>query len=144
MARNTQQFETVVKLNAQQAQNELDKMYQRLKQLQADKDKLLKDPAHSASDLKAVNKEIKQLQAHIKTYGSDVKDTIETLSNLGSASIGEIEKAQRALKKQVKNVTSNEEFEALDKLIQKCDDRLSELKGTAELTSRVLQNLDGA
>lgn len=144
MARNTQQFETVVKLNAQQAQNELDKMYQRLKQLQADKDKLLKDPAHSASDLKAVNKEIKQLQAHIKTYGSDVKDTIETLSNLGSASVGEIEKAQRALKKQIKGVTSNEEFEALNKLIQKCDDRLSELKGTAELTSRVLQNLDGA
>lgn len=49
MARNTQQFETVVTLNAQQAQNQLAKMEENLKKLRKDKAELLSGKSYPSS-----------------------------------------------------------------------------------------------
>ena len=68
MARNTQQFETVVTLNAQQAQNQLAKMEENLKKLRKDKAELLSGKSYKPEDLRELNKEIRQAEGLMGTY----------------------------------------------------------------------------
>lgn len=131
MARNTQEFETVVRLNAQQAKDELKTMQERLDELKRKKDTLLSGKDYDAKDLRTLNKEIRQQSAAIKAFGSSVQDTIHTLSNLDKASLGELQKSVRNLKRQMANVTSEEEFRQLDALMQKANARILELKSSA-------------
>lgn len=131
MARNTQEFETVVTLNAQQAKDELKTMQERLDELKRKKDTLLSGKDYDPKDLRALNKEIRQQSAAIKAFGSSVKDTIHTLSNLDKASLGELQKSVRNLRRQMANVTNEEEFRQLDALMQKANARILELKGSA-------------
>lgn len=131
MARNTQEFETVVRLNAQQAKDELKTMQERLDELKRKKDTLLSGKDYDAKDLRTLNKEIRQQSAAIRAFGSSVQDTIHTLSNLDKASLGELQKSVRNLKRQMANVTNEEEFRQLDALMQKANARILELKGSA-------------
>lgn len=131
MARNTQEFETVVRLNAQQAKDELKTMQERLDELKRKKDTLLSGKDYDAKDLRTLNKEIRQQSAAIKAFGSSVQDTIHTLSNLDKASLGELQKSVRNLRRQMANVTNEEEFRRLDALMQKANARILELKGSA-------------
>lgn len=131
MARNTQEFETVVRLNAQQAKDELKTMQERLDELKRKKDTLLSGKDYDAKDLRALNKEIRQQSAAIKAFGSSVQDTIHTLSNLDKASLGELQKSVRNLRRQMANVTNEEEFRQLDALMQKANARILELKSSA-------------
>lgn len=131
MARNTQEFETVIRLNAQQAKDELKTMQERLDELKRKKDTLLSGKDYDAKDLRTLNKEIRQQSAAIKAFGSSVKDTIHTLSNLDKASLGELQKSVRNLRRQMANVTNEEEFRQLDALMQKANARILELKGSA-------------
>lgn len=131
MARNTQEFETVIRLNAQQAKDELKTMQERLDELKRKKDTLLSGKNYDAKDLRTLNKEIRQQSAAIKAFGSSVQDTIHTLSNLDKASLGELQKSVRNLRRQMANVTNEEEFRQLDALMQKANARILELKGSA-------------
>ena len=131
MSRNTQEFETVIKLNAQQAKDELKTMQERLDELKRKKNTLLSSKDYDAKDLRTLNKEIRQQSAAIKTFGSSVQDTIHTLSNLDKASLGELQKSVRNLRRQMANVTNEEEFRQLDALMQKANARILELKGSA-------------
>lgn len=131
MARNTQEFETVVRLNAQQAKDELKTMQERLDELKRKKDTLLSGKDYDAKNLRTLNKEIRQQSAAIKAFGSSVQDTIHTLSNLDKASLGELQKSVRNLRRQMANVTNEEEFRQLDALMQKANARILELKGSA-------------
>lgn len=131
MARNTQEFETVVTLNAQQAKDELKTMQERLDELKRKKDTLLSGKDYDAKDLRTLNKEIRQQSAAIKAFGSSVQDTIHTLSNLDKASLGELQKSVRNLRRQMANVTNEDEFRQLDALMQKANARILELKGSA-------------
>ena len=110
MARNTQQFETVVTLNAQQAQNQLAKMEENLKKLRKDKAELLSSKSYKPEDLRELNKEIRQAEGLMGTYRSSITQTIKTLSDLDNASLGEIQTAVRNLKKEMRNVTSEDEM----------------------------------
>lgn len=131
MSRNTQEFETVVRLNAQQAKDELKTMQERLDELKRKKDTLLSGKDYDAKDLRTLNKEIRQQSSAIKAFGSSVQDTIHTLSNLDKASLGELQKSVRNLRRQMANVTNEEEFRQLDALMQKANARILELKGSA-------------
>ena len=131
MSRNTQEFETVIKLNAQQAKDELKTMQERLDELKRKKDTLLSSKDYDAKDLRTLNKEIRQQSAAIKTFGSSVQDTIHTLSNLDKASLGELQKSVRNLRRQMANVTNEDEFRQLDALMQKANARILELKSSA-------------
>lgn len=131
MSRNTQEFETVIRLNAQQAKDELKTMQERLDELKRKKDTLLSGKDYDAKDLRTLNKEIRQQSAAIKTFGSSVQDTIHTLSNLDKASLGELQKSVRNLRRQMANVTNEDEFRQLDALMQKANARILELKSSA-------------
>ena len=131
MAKNNQEFTTVVTLNAKQAKDELKQMQDTIDRLKAKKDALVKAPNSNASDIKNANKELREAEAKLRAYKSGVSDVIDTLGNLGAASMGEIEKATRALKKRMKDVTDPDEYRQLDELLQKANARILELKDTA-------------
>lgn len=156
MARNNQEFTTVVTLNAKQAKDELKQMQDTIDRLKAKKDALMKDPNSSSTDISKANKELRNAEARLKAYKSSVSDVIGTLNNLGTASIGEIEKAARALRKRMKDVTDPDEYKQMDDLLQQANARVIELKDAAgdsakqmkansdaaDNLSNVLKNLD--
>ena len=106
-------------------------MQDTIDKLKAKKDALVKDSNSSASDINKTNKALREAEARLKAYKSGVSDVIDTLNNLGSASMGEIEKATRALKKRMKDVTDPDEYKQLDEVLQKANARILELKETA-------------
>lgn len=139
MARDQQTFETIVKLNTQDAQNELKKMQDNIDKIKAKKDALINDPNTKKSDLKDVNKELKQAEAKLRAYKSSVSDVIDTLSNLDKASMGEIEKAVKALKKRMKDVTNPDEYKLLDEKLQEANAQILKLKSSAGDTAAEMQ-----
>ena len=136
MAKNNQEFTTVVTLNAKQAKDELKQMQDTIDRLKAKKDALVKAPNSNASDIKNANKELREAEAKLRAYKSGVSDVIDTLGNLGAASMGEIEKATRALKKRMKDVTNPDEYRQLDEVLQKAESRILELKESAKEMKR--------
>lgn len=158
MARNTQEFETIVKLNAQQAENQLAKLKQTVTDLKQKKDDMLASKNYDAKDLRALNKEIRQATSAMNAYESNVKKVIDIVSDLDHASLGEIQRAASALRKQMKGITDEKEYAQLDRLLQKCNSRIIELKGSTGKTAdemkktveetqnlaNVLRNVNGA
>ena len=143
MAKNNQEFTTIVTLNAKQAKDELKQMQDTIDRQKAKKDALVKAPNSNASDIKNANKELREAEAKLRAYKSGVSDVIDTLGNLGAASMGEIEKATRALKKRMKDVTNPDEYKQLDELLQKANARILELKDTAgESAKEMKKNSD--
>ena len=136
MAKNNQEFTTIVTLNAKQAKDELKQMQDTIDRLKAKKDALVKAPYSNASDIKNANKELREAEAKLRAYKSGVSDVIDTLSNLGAASMGEIEKTTRALKKRMKDVTNPDEYKQLDEVLQKAESRILELKESAKEMKR--------
>ena len=136
MAKNNQEFTTVVTLNAKQAKDELKQMQDTIDRLKAKKDALVKAPNSNASDIKNANKELREAEAKLRAYKSGVSDVIDTLGNLVAASMGEIEKATRALKKRMKDVTNPDEYKQLDEVLQKAESRILELKESAKEMKR--------
>ena len=136
MAKNNQEFTTIVTLNAKQAKDELKQMQDTIDRLKAKKDALVKAPNSNASDIKNANKELREAEAKLRAYKSGVSDVIDTLGNLGAASMGEIEKATRALKKRMKDVTNPDEYKQLDEVLQKAESRILELKESAKEMKR--------
>ena len=96
MANNTQEFKTIVSLNAKQAQDELQKLKKHVEDLKKKKDDALKN---NGSWSKQDAKDLKQATAAVKAYESKVVKTIDTLSNMGTASVGEVKAAMKQLKK---------------------------------------------
>ena len=136
MAKNNQEFTSIVTLNAKQAKDELKQMQDTIDRLKAKKDALVKAPNSNASDIKNANKELREAEAKLRAYKSGVSDVIDTLGNLGAASMGEIEKATRALKKRMKDVTNPDEYRQLDEVLQKAESRILELKESAKEMKR--------
>lgn len=131
MAKNNQEFTTVVTLNAKQAKDELKLLQDNIDKLKAKKDALIKDPNSTSGAISKANKDLREAQAKLNAYKSSVSDVIDTLNDLGNASLGEIEKAVRQLKKRMKDVTDPDEYKALDDVLQKANARILELKDAA-------------
>lgn len=124
----TQTFETIVTLNAQQAKDEMAALKKTLDDLRQKKAEALKDSGTSVNDIKQINKEIRKAEDNINAYRSRVSDTINTLQNLSTASIGEIEKVSRVLKQQMKSATNPEDYKRLEEHLERCKARINELK----------------
>lgn len=124
----TQTFETIVTLNAQQAKDEMAALKKTLDDLKQKKAEALKDSGTSVNDIKQINKEIRKAEDHVNAYRSKVSDTINTLQNLSTASIGEIEKISRVLKQQMKSATNPEDYKRLEEHLERCKTRINELK----------------
>lgn len=136
MAKNQQIFETIVTLNAQKAKDEVKILNDKLSDLKQKKDDLLKSGNYEPTDLKAINREIKQASSELKTYKGQVMDTIDVLSDLDHASLGELQNSVKNLKKQMKGITDADEYRQMYDLLQKANVRISELRGSVDEYNR--------
>lgn len=140
----TQTFQTIISLNAQEAKNDIADLEKRLEALKKKKADALRDPGTLVKDINKFDKEIKAAEASLKAYGNNVSKTIETINNLETASLGDIEKAAREVRRVMKQVTKPEEYNDLNQRLQDCKDRMDELKASSIQSKKELQALDQA
>ena len=140
----TQTFQTIISLNAQEAKNEMAALKKSLDELKKKKAEALRDPGTSVKDINKFDKQIKAAEASIKAYGNNVSKTIDVINNLGTSSLGDIEKAAREVRRAMKQVTKPDEYNELNKILQRCKDRMDELKASSIQSKKELQALDQA
>lgn len=140
----TQTFETIVSLNAQQAKNEMATLKKALDDLKQKKAEALKDPGTSVKDINKFDKQIKAAEASLKSYSNSVAKTIDTVNNISTASLGDIEKAAREVRRAMKQVTNPDDYNALNVILQHCKDRMDFLKDSTVHSLKEMQGLNHA
>ena len=138
MASNTQEFKTVVSLNAKQAQDELLKLKKQVEDLKKKKDDALKG---NGSWSKQDAKDLKQATAAAKAYESTVVKTINTLTNMGTSSVGEVKTAMKQLKKVMDNTTDPKDYQKLEEFLEQCKFRISGMTDATKLTAKEMREL---
>ena len=138
MASNTQEFKTVVSLNAKQAQDELLKLKKQVEDLKKKKDDALKGNG-SWSKEESIN--LRQAKAAAKAYESTVSKTISTLSNMGTASVGEVRDAVKQLKKLMNDTTDPKDYQKLEEFLEQCKFRISGMTDATKLTAKEMREL---
>lgn len=140
----TQTFQTIIRLNAQEAKNEMAALQKSLDDLKKKKADALRDPGTSVKDINKFNKQIKAAEASLKAYGNSVSKTIDTVNNLSTASLGDIEKAAREVRRAMKQVTNPDDYEALNQILQHCKDRMDFLKDSTVQSLKEMQEFNNA
>ena len=138
----TQTFETIIRLNAQEAKNEMASLQKTIDDLKKKKSDALRDPGTSVKDINNFNKQIKAAEASLKAYGNSVSKTIDTVNNLSTASLGDIEKAAREVRRAMKQVSNPDDYNALNQILQHCKDRMDFLKDSTVQSLKEMQNLN--
>ena len=120
-------YTTIVKLNSEEAKNRLKELEDKVARLKKEKQDAFSTGdsrlgASLAKDLKAAEREMKQF----KNSTMSVKETLE---NMSSASLGQLEKAARHLKGQMKAVSDPSDYAKLENQLSKVKEQMIQLKG---------------
>ena len=120
-------YTTVIKLNSEEAKNRLKELEDRVARL-----KKAKQDAFSAGDSRlgaSLAKDLKAAEREMKQFKNSTMSVKETLDNLSSASLGQLEKAARHLKGQMKAASDPSDFAKLDAQLSKVKEQMLDLKG---------------
>lgn len=120
-------YTTVIKLNSEEAKNRLKELEDRVARL-----KKAKQDAFSAGDSRlgaSLAKDLKAAEREMKQFKNSTMSVKETLDNLSCASLGQLEKAARHLKGQMKAASDPSDFAKLDAQLSKVKEQMLELKG---------------
>lgn len=120
-------YTTVIKLNSEEAKNRLIELEDRVARL-----KKAKQDAFSAGDSRlgaSLAKDLKAAEREMKQFKNSTMSVKETLDNLSSASLGQLEKAARHLKGQMKAASDPSDFAKLDAQLSKVKEQMLALKG---------------
>lgn len=120
-------YTTVIKLNSEEAKNRLKELEDRVARL-----KKAKQEAFSAGDSRlgaSLAKDLKAAEREMKQFKNSTMSVKETLDNLSSASLGQLEKAARHLKGQMKAASAPSDFAKLDAQLSKVKEQMLALKG---------------
>lgn len=120
-------YTTVIKLNSEEAKNRLKELEDRVARL-----KKAKQDAFSAGDSRlgaSLAKDLKATEQEMKQFKNSTMSVKETLDNLSSASLGQLEKAARHLKGQMKAASDPSDFAKLDAQLSKVKEQMLALKG---------------
>ena len=120
-------YTTVIKLNSEEAKNRLKELEDRVARL-----KKAKQDAFSAGDSRlgaSLAKDLKAAEREMKQFKNSTMSVKETLDNLSSASLGQLEKAARHLKGQTKAASDPSDFAKLDAQLSKVKEQMLALKG---------------
>lgn len=120
-------YTTVIKLNSEEAKNRLKELEDRVARLKKEK-----QDAFSAGDSRlgaSLAKDLKAAEREMKQFKNSTMSVKETLDNLSSASLGQLEKAARHLKGQMKAASDPSDFAKLDAQLSKVKEQMLELKG---------------
>jgi TP901 family phage tail tape measure protein len=145
MAGNQTRAEATITLNGQQAEQVLEQLSNKAKQLKADI-----TTAAGAGDSKKVvelNKELKQVESTIKNVRKETYDYQSVLNNISTAPLKNLEKAKKTLQKELKNLTRDtekyketaEKLKSVNEAIREIND---ELKDQPTLWDRAVESFN--
>lgn len=120
-------YTTVIKLNSEEAKNRLKELEDKVARL-----KKAKQDAFSAGDSRlgaSLAKDLKAAEREMMQFKNSTMSVKETLDNLSSASLGQLEKAARHLKGQMKAASDPSNFAKLDAQLSKVKEQMLALKG---------------
>ena len=120
-------YTTIVKLNSEEAKNRLKELEDKVARL-----KKAKQDAFSTGDSRlgaSLAKDLKAAEREMKQFKNSTMSVKETLENLSSASIGQLEKAARHLKGQMKAASDPSDYAKLENQLSKVKEQMLQLKG---------------
>ena len=120
-------YTTVIKLNSEEAKNRLKELEDKVARL-----KKAKQDAFSAGDSRlgaSLAKDLKAAEREMKLFKNSTMSVKETLDNLSSASLGQLEKAARHLKGQMKAASDPSDYAKLENQLSKVKEQMLQLKG---------------
>lgn len=120
-------YTTVVKLNSEEAKNRLKELEEKVARL-----KKAKQDAFSTGDSRlgaSLAKDLKAAEREMKQFKNSTMSVKETLDNLSSASLGQLEKAARNLKGQMKAASDPSDYAKLENQLSKVKEQMLQLKG---------------
>lgn len=142
-------YTTIVKLNSEEAKNRLKELEDKIARL-----KKAKQDAFSTGDSRlgaSLAKDLKAAEREMKQFKNSTMSVKETLDNLSDASLGQLEKAARHLKGQMKAVSDPADYAKLEEQVSKVKDQMLHLKGAtkqaeaeAQRMTQTLNNLQHA
>lgn len=142
-------YTTIVKLNSEEAKNRLKELEDKIARL-----KKAKLDAFSTGDSRlgtSLAKDLKAAEREMKQFKNSTMSVKETLDNLSDASLGQLEKAARHLKGQMKAVSDPADYAKLEEQLSKVKDQMLHLKGAtkqaeaeAQRMTQTLNNLQHA
>lgn len=120
-------YTTVVKLNSEEAKNRLKELEDKVARL-----KKAKQDAFSTGDSRigaSLAKDLKAAEREMKQFKNSTMSVKETLENLSSSSLGQLEKAARHLKGQMKAASDPSDYAKLENQLSKVKEQMLQLKG---------------
>lgn len=120
-------YTTVVKLNSEEAKNRLKELEDKVARL-----KKAKQDAFSTGDSRlgaSLAKDLKAAEREMKQFQNSTMSVKETLENLSTASLGQLEKAARHLKGQMKAASDPSDYAKLENQLSKVKEQMLQLKG---------------
>ena len=120
-------YTTIVKLNSEEAKNRLKELEDKVARL-----KKAKQDAFSTGDSRlgaSLAKDLKAAEREMKQFKNSTMSVKETLDNLSSASLGQLEKAARHLKGQMKAASDPSDYAKLENQLSKVKEQMLQLKG---------------
>lgn len=120
-------YTTVVKLNSEEAKNRLKELEDKVARL-----KKAKQDAFSTGDSRlgaSLAKDLKAAEREMMQFKNSTMSVKETLENLSSASLGQLEKAARHLKGQMKAASDPSDYAKLENQLSKVKEQMLQLKG---------------
>lgn len=120
-------YTTIVKLNSEEAKNRLKELEDKVARL-----KKAKQDAFSTGDSRlgaSLAKDLKAAEREMKQFKNSTMSVKETLENLSSASLGQLEKSARHLKGQMKAVSDPSDYAKLEAQLDKVKEKMLAIKG---------------
>ena len=132
-------YTTIVKLNSEEAKHRLKELEDKVARL-----KKAKQDAFSTGDSRlgaSLAKDLKAAEREMKQFKNSTMSVKETLNNLSDASLGQLEKAARHLKGQMKAVSDPSDYAKLEEQLSKVKDQMLHLKGAAKQAEAEAQRM---
>lgn len=132
-------YTTIVKLNSEEAKNRLKELEDKIARL-----KKAKQEAFSKGDSRlgtSLAKDLKAAEREMKQFKNSTMSVKETLDNLSDASLGQLEKAARHLKGQMKAVSDPADYAKLEEQLSKVKDQMLHLKGATQQAEAEAQRM---
>ena len=126
----TEKYITVVELNSEQAKRNLDELRKKVESWKSDLAEA-REKKMGRQFISAIKKELKDAEKELSKYDSEVARTIDTLGNLGSASVEKLEAAQKSLKRLASQVPQDSPFfNRLNEQLDQVTNELENIKAT--------------
>lgn len=127
---NNEVYTTVIKLNAEEAQNNLKKLEDKIFELKKKKEEAFSNGKTSLGE--SLSKDLNKAQREMKAFANSTMNTKEVLDNLGKANLGQLEKAAKDLRREFKATSDPEQLTKLQEKIDAVTARMDRLKNKTE------------